>query len=85
MKKIYVIGRDLCGGCQALKDWLSRRGIEFTYVNASTAKDATWMRINGIFPAYFPCMCVDGELHEYAELIGEKGELLVDSLEEMLG
>lgn len=84
MTQIYLIGVPACTACVALKDWLSKRGIVFDYIDAKRAVDATWMRIHGLFPAYYPCLCVDGHLYEYAALFGEKGELLTGALDEVL-
>lgn len=76
MRKIYLFGQPGCGGCQRLKDELSRRGMTFVYVDARDPRNMTWMRTNGIFLAYYPALCVDGRLYEYADLIGESGEVL---------
>jgi hypothetical protein len=76
MKKIYLFGQPGCEGCQRLVAELSRRKVSFAYKNAKDARDATWMRTNGIFLAYYPALCVDGRLYEYADLFGESGEVL---------
>jgi hypothetical protein len=76
MKKVILIGTNACEGCQRLKDELSRRKVEFLYKDAKDARDATWMRTNGIFLAFYPALCVGGKLYEYASLIGEDGAVL---------
>ena len=85
MKKIYMIGRSGCGGCQRLKEELSRIGVAFDYKNGEDASDKAWMIVNGVFLACYPALCVDGKLYEYASLFDEKGDLMVDELRGLVG
>jgi hypothetical protein len=45
-------------------------------IHGDTAEGATYMRINGIFLSYYPALCVEKRLYQYADLFDSHGDLL---------
>lgn len=74
--KIIVYSKPMCGACDLLKSFLRKEMVDFEEVDGSTAAGLTRMRVEGIFPAYYPVLQVDDRIYEYGALFGEHGELL---------
>ena len=83
--KVIVFSKPMCSACDMLKAFLELHKIEYKTINGATAEGQTTMRTNGVFPLYYPALCVDGRLYEYAAMFGERGELLRDDLRRIFG
>ena len=83
--QVIVFSRPGCEGCDRLKAFLQRQKVEHRDINGDSAEGRTYMRINGVFLAYYPAICVSGRLYEYPAIFDEHGELLADDLRKILG
>jgi len=75
LKKVEIITRRMCGGCQDLKRRLAEAGIEFTEYDADTADGmAVWAWYGA--PSILPAVVVDGCLLPSAgdvlQMLGDK-------------
>jgi hypothetical protein len=65
-----------CSACNKLKSYLDAQNVSYVTVSGDTASGQVFMRTNGVFLAYYPALCVNGRMYEYAALFSEKGELM---------
>jgi hypothetical protein len=84
MKKVIVFHKPHCFACDQLKEYLESRRIAYKAVNGQSADGRALMLTNGVFLSFFPGLCVDGRLYEYAHLFDEKGGILTKMLEDIL-
>jgi hypothetical protein len=74
--KLIAFCKPQCSACDTLKSYLKNRGMEFQEIDGSTPEGKTFMRTHGVFPAYYPALCIGGKLYEYSSLFDENGALL---------
>lgn len=83
MRRIIFFCKDKCSACANLKRYLDSKNIVYEEIHGDDAAGATYMRINGIFLSYYPALCVEKRLYQYADLFAEDGNLL--DLSNLLG
>ena len=83
MKQVVVFHKPFCFACDQLKEYLESRRIAYKAVNGQSAEGKTFMLTHEVFLAFYPGLCVDGRLYEYAHLFDENGGILRDALEEI--
>lgn len=76
MEEITVYTKPKCSGCEALKNHLKKRGIDFQELDGTSAVGLSALRCAGCFPMYYPVLQVGERIYEWASLFDEKGNLL---------
>jgi hypothetical protein len=76
MKKVYLFQKRGCVACENLRRYLDSKGIEYKTISGDTAKGISTMRTNEIFLSFYPALCVENRLYQFADLFDSKGNIL---------